>query len=106
MGVLAANLPTYRPLITSMISNRRAMDTNRTSEAAGSYKPVKDSLQVPLSSLFSKSDVSSSELDETELLSVNSDHKVRTHISNDGRAWPGTQKNEIRVMTSFNTTRR
>ncbi|KAF2108972.1 hypothetical protein BDV96DRAFT_652214 [Lophiotrema nucula] len=103
VGVLAANLPTYRPLITSVTSGRRAMDTERTSNAGRSYKPVKDSLQTPLSSLFFKQGNLSSETDDMEMLSGNADHKVQTHISNDSRVWPRARSNEIRVTTSFNT---
>lgn len=104
VGVLAANLPTYRPLITTIISGRRATDTRGTSRAAGSYFPVKDSLQVPLSNHFYKQGASNSELDDMEMLSGNAEHKVQTHISNDEGAWPGPRNNKIRVTTSFNTS--
>ena len=104
VGVLAANLPTYRPLITSIISSRRATDTRRTPRAAGFYFPVKDSLQVPLSSHFFKQGVSNSELDDMETLSGSADHKVQTHISNDDEVLPGPRNNEIRVTTSLKSS--
>lgn len=104
VGVLAANLPTFRPLITGIISRRRAMDTKHTLNAASSYQPVKDSLQIPLRSLFSKRDNSSLQPDDMERLSPSTDHKVQTHISNGGKVWPEPQSNEVLVMTSFKTT--
>lgn len=82
VGVLAANLPTYRPLITTCISSRRPTDTVRTSRANGSYLPVKDSLQVPMSSHFTNKGATNSEADDMEMLAGNPENKVQTHISN------------------------
>ncbi|KAF2245034.1 hypothetical protein BU26DRAFT_434462 [Trematosphaeria pertusa] len=104
VGVLAANLPTYRPLITTITSSRHATDTRRTPQVAGSYLPVKDSLQVPLSSLFIKQGVSSTDLDRDNVEMLSGKHQVYTHISGDSGAWPKGRNNEIRVTTSFNAS--
>jgi hypothetical protein len=89
--------------MTSLASRRRA-NTESASKATGLYKPVKDSLQIPLSSLLFDKRISNLELDDRDLLSGNANYKVQAHISNDGMVWPGAGSNEIRVMTSFNTT--
>ena len=54
----------------------------RSAHPSGQYLPVKDSLQVPVSVHFSKHGASHSEMDDMEMFSGNTDHKVETHISN------------------------
>lgn len=62
VGVLAANLPTYRPLILRMVWNRSVTDTKRSSQVPRFGESVKDSLQISLTSLFLPQNVRSQEL--------------------------------------------
>ncbi|KAF2704364.1 hypothetical protein K504DRAFT_442554 [Pleomassaria siparia CBS 279.74] len=104
IGVLAANLPTYRPLVSTLVSSRRANDSKRTSQGgARSYLPIKDSLQVPISSHFTRQSVTNLELDDVEMFRGNVDQKVKTDISNGGEVWNGHHDNTIQVTTSLRT---
>jgi hypothetical protein len=103
VGVLAACLPTYRPLFTR-ITGRTGNTIRGTLQRAGSYSPVKDSIQIPISSHFTKRGVSNPDLDDMEMLAGKTDNKMQTHITNDDEMWHGPYNNEIRVTTSFKTS--
>jgi hypothetical protein len=104
VGVLAASLPTYRPLVTMVTSSKYTTNNSRTTNVPGSYLPVKDSLQVPLSSHFTKQGASSTDLDRDDVEMLSGRHQVHTHISGHSGAWPKARDNESRFTTSFNAS--
>ncbi|KAF4626140.1 hypothetical protein G7Y89_g12023 [Cudoniella acicularis] len=54
VAIISACLPTYRPLVTSLIPGKNARAQQHTSKAAGTYGTGKDSLAIPLRSLFTQ----------------------------------------------------
>lgn len=100
VGIISANLPTYRPLVSGAFRKKESLGTANTSKAANSYAGGQDSLNIPLRTLFTQQGSGShSQIDDEEELFNKGGTK--TEVLHDGTIQPGSKFGEIQVTKSF-----
>ncbi|KAF1919979.1 hypothetical protein BDU57DRAFT_513312 [Ampelomyces quisqualis] len=110
IGLLATNLPTYHPFISRLVSSERANGaTKRSSKGSGPWFPVEDSLQVAISSHYTRRQSGGGyadlEFENVEMLGGQRSQKAKSRPEDSDRPmWNEIRDNEIRVTTTFRTT--